>query len=104
MKSARELVVKGEVFEWRGPAPFHFVALSAEHAAEIKDMASLVTYGWGMIPVAGQLGNTRFETSLWPKNGTYYVPLKDVVRNAERVELGDTVKIALTVRMAKGRR
>ena len=87
-----------EVFEWRGPAPFHFVALDAAQAAEIAEMAREVTYGWGMIPVTGRVGRTSFIKSLWPKEGTYYVPLKDAVRNAEGIELGDRVTVQLDLR------
>ena len=90
--------VVGDVFEWRGPAPFHFVALSAAQAAEMSEMAREVTYGWGMIPVTGRVGRTSFTTSLWPKEGTYYVPLKDAVRNAEGIKLGDRVTVQLDLR------
>ncbi len=86
------------VWEWRGPAPYHFVSVPVEIAQEIKELASAVTYGWGMIPVAGKIGNTSFTTSLWAKNGTYAVPLKDAVRKAEGISLEDTVSVELTLR------
>ena len=86
------------VWEWRGPAPYHFVSVPPDIAAEIKELASAVTYGWGMIPVEGKIGNTSFTTSLWAKNGTYAVPLKDAVRKAEGISLDDTVLIVLTLR------
>ena len=86
------------VWEWRGPAPYHFVSVPLEIAQEIKELASAVTYGWGMIPVAGKIGNTSFTTSLWAKNGTYAVPLKDSVRKAEGISLNDTVSVELTLR------
>lgn len=86
------------VWEWRGPAPYHFVSVPLEIAQEIKELASAVTYGWGMIPVAGKIGNTSFTTSLWAKNGTYAVPLKDALRKAEGISLNDTVSIELTLR------
>ncbi len=86
------------VWEWRGPAPYHFVSVPVEIAQEIKELASAVTYGWGMIPVAGKIGNTSFTTSLWAKNGTYAVPLKDSVRKAEGISLDDTVSVELTLR------
>jgi hypothetical protein len=69
-----------------------------EIAQEIKELASAVTYGWGMIPVAGKIGNTSFTTSLWAKNGTYAVPLKDALRKAEGISLNDTVSVELTLR------
>ena len=86
------------VWEWRGPAPYHFVSVPLEIAQEIKELASAVTYGWGMIPVSGKIGNTSFTTSLWAKNGTYAVPLKDAVRKAEGISLDDMVSLELTLR------
>ncbi len=86
------------VWEWRGPAPYHFVSVPVEIAQEIKEWASAVTYGWGMVPVAGKIGNTSFTTSLWAKNGTYAVPLKDALRKAEGISLNDTVSVELTLR------
>jgi hypothetical protein len=50
-----------------------------------------------MIPVAAHLGSTRWTTSLFPKDGGYDVPLKDLVRNAEGIDVGDTVSLRLTV-------
>jgi hypothetical protein len=87
----------GEVWEWRGPSPFYFVTVPDEESAELEAMASLVTYGWGMIPVEASLGSTRWTTSLFPKDGLYVVPLKSVVRKAEGIAVGDVVDIHLGV-------
>ena len=92
-----DLAVTGVVWEWRGPAPFHFVSVPPEQAEVIADVAADVTYGWGMIPVAGRVGATRFTTSLWPKDGAYVIPLKDAVRRAEHVGLGDMVTVHLHI-------
>ena len=94
-----DFVFSANVWEWRGPAPYHFVAVPEDIAAEIKERASAVTYGWGMIPVSGKIGNTSFTTSLWAKNGTYAVPLKDAVRKAEGISIDDTVSIELSLRL-----
>lgn len=59
--------------------------------------SELVTYGWGMIPVAARIGDTEWRTSLWPKDGGYVVPLKDAVRRAENLAIGDEVEVRLTV-------
>lgn len=91
-------MVTAAVFEWRGPAPFHFVAVTGELAGEIRDQAASVTYGWGMIPVACRIGATSFTTSLWPKGDDYYLPLKDAVRDAEGIELDDAVTVEFTLR------
>jgi hypothetical protein len=87
------------VFEWRGPAPYHFIAIVGEQADELLERSSAVTYGWGMVPVECRLGSTRFTTSLWPKGDAYYLPLKDAVRRSESVEIGDVVTVDVEVRM-----
>ena len=87
----------GEVWEWRGPSPFFFVSVPAEESAELEALSSLVTYGWGMIPVEATIGLTRWTTSLFPKDGRYVVPLKGAVRTAEGIGIGDTVKVRLGV-------
>lgn len=100
-----ELEFDGEVFWWKGPSPFHFVTVPEPEAAELRAASSLVSYGWGVIPVAVQIGRTRWTTSLFPKKGAYLVPLRDAVRAAEGVTLGDVVSIRLTVDVERaGRR
>ena len=87
----------GEVIEWRGPAPFLFVAVPADISAEIKSVSRQATYGWGVIPVEACIGETVYKTSLFPKDGRYLVPVKVVVQRAEKVELGDTVHVSLQI-------
>lgn len=88
---------QGEIFYWRGPAPFLFVAVPDGPSREIKAIASAVTYGWGVIPVTVCIGKTEFKTSLFPKDGRYLVPVKKSVQLAERVDVGDTVTIKMDV-------
>jgi hypothetical protein len=92
-----ELEFSGEVWFWRGPAPYHFVRVPTEESAALKAASTAVTYGWGMIPVAARVGDTRWTTSLFPKDGRYLVPLRDAVRRAEGIEPGETVTVHLTV-------
>lgn len=87
----------GEVWEWRGPSPFYFVTVPEEESAELEAMSSLVTYGWGMIPVEATIGATRWSTSLYPKDERYVVPLKSAIRKAEDIGLGDSVHVRLGV-------
>jgi len=92
-----ELEFSGEIIWWRGPSPFHFVPVPDEESAQIEAAKELVTYGWGVIPVTAQVGRTEFTTSLFPKDGRFLVPLKDRVRQAEALELGDVVELRLTI-------
>ncbi|WP_232680524.1 DUF1905 domain-containing protein [Nocardioides sp. R-C-SC26] len=92
-----ELSFSGEIWQWRGPAPHHFVSVPEAECEEIADAAALVTYGWGMIPARITLGATTWDTSLWPKDGGYIVPIKLAVRRAEEVDVGDVVSLRLAI-------
>jgi len=92
-----QLAFQGPVWEWRGPAPHHFVTVPEAEAGMLEAVSEMVTYGWGMIPVAVTMGETEWTTSLWPKDGGYIVPLKAAARKSEGVEVGDVVDLRLTV-------
>ena len=92
-----DLDVTGEIWHWRGPAPYYFVTVPADTSARLKEVAAAVTYGWGMVPVSVRIGDTAWRTSLFPKDGGYLLPLRDSVRKRESLELGDVVSVRLTV-------
>ena len=88
----------GEVTYWRGPAPYHFVPVPEDESRQIRAVAPIVSYGWGVIPVRVRIGDTTFDTSLFPKEGRYLVPVKDVVRVGEGIAAGDVVTVELAIR------
>jgi len=96
-----ELEFDGEVVHWRGPSPFRFVTIPEDECREIADLSSLVTYGWGAIPVTAHIGETTWTTSLFPKQGRYLLPVKDAVRNAEEVEVGERVRVRLVIGLGR---
>lgn len=87
----------GELYYWRGPSPYHFINVPEEVCTGLRALPPAVSYGWGVIPVTGRIGTTVWETSLFPKDGGYVVPIKDAVRRAEGLALGDTVTVELSV-------
>jgi len=89
----------GVIWYWRGPAPFYFVTVPADQGSDLKAVSGIVTYGWGMIPVDARIGKTGWKTALFPKDGSYVVPIKDSVRKAENLGEGDEVTIRLEVRL-----
>lgn len=89
----------GQVIEWRGPSPFYFVPVPEEQCAEIREVASTATYGWGVIPVDAQIGGTAFATSLFPKDDGYLLPIKQAVRKPQGLSTGDEVTVEMTVRL-----
>ena len=60
-------------------------------------MATQLTYGWGVIPVLGKIGKTDFSTALIPKDGLYYLPIKNAVRFAENLEVGSEVSVSISL-------
>ena len=93
------ITFNGEIWYWRGPAPWFFVTIPATHSSDLKEISRLVTYGWGVIPVHVRIGKTEWTTSLFPKDDRYIVPIKASVRKTENLEEGDTVTVRLEVRL-----
>ena len=87
----------GDIWYWRGPAPHHFVSVPPDLCDDLRIIASQVTYGWGMIPTTVRIGQTTWQTSLFPKDGGYIVPIRASVQRAEQLNVGDTVHILLDV-------
>lgn len=92
-----QLQIEGEIFYWRGPAPFHFVAVPPAESEMIQEISSVVTYGWGMIPASVTIGATTVTTALWPKDGGYIVPIKKVLQDREGVTVDDVVELTLDI-------
>ena len=88
---------KGAMIEWRGPSPFYFVPVPEAPSKKIKGMAAQLSYGWGVIPVIGKIGKTEFSTALIPKDGLYYLPIKNAVRFAEDLGVGSEVVVSITL-------
>jgi len=91
------LEFSGEIWYWRGPAPWYFVTVPEEECRELNAISGSVTYGWGMIPATVRIGKSQWKTALWPKDGRYIVPIKATVRRAERIDEGESVTVRLEV-------
>jgi hypothetical protein len=88
---------RGEIWFWRGPAPWYFITVPEAECAQLEATSGLVSYGWGMIPVTARIGRTSWTTSLFPKDGRYVVPVKADVRRAERLDEGMTTEVRLSL-------
>ena len=94
-----EFDFSGRVIEWRGPSPYYFVRVPDEESADIHAVAAMATYGWGVIPVEARIGEVAFQTSLFPKDGGYLLPLKVAVRKPGGLTAGDDVTVKMSVRL-----
>jgi hypothetical protein len=90
----------GEVIEWRGPAPYLFVAMTAEDSEDVKEEARGLIY-WGQVPVDVTIGDTEFTTALFPRDGRYLVPVKVAVQRAEAIGEGAVVEVVLRISAAR---
>jgi Domain of unknown function (DUF1905) len=94
--SVMDFEFHGPVVEWRGPAPYYFVAIPEEESADIKFAAKGIEY-WGQVPVMVRINGAEFTTALFPKDGRYLLPLKDKVRQSAGIEVDEEVTVALSV-------
>jgi hypothetical protein len=87
-----------EIFRWGGDSAWHFIAVPADIADDIEDSATL-RGGFGSIKVLVTIGNTTWNTSLFPdsKRKTFILPVKKEVRRAENLTEGDSPKIYLVI-------
>ena len=98
-----EIVFEAPIIEWRGPAPFLFAAVPDEHVGAIRYAAMTESYGWGVVPVVATVGETAFATSLFPRDGSYLLPIKVAVQKSERIGLGDRILVRMRVGRPEGR-
>lgn len=92
-----ELSFTATLIEWRGPAPYVYAPFPESEAAIVRRSAKRVSYGWGVIPVTAVIAGVKFTTSLFPKDGTYLLPLKAAVRKRIAVTVGDVVEVKMTL-------
>lgn len=89
----------GELWRWAARRElWTFVTLSPEADDEIVAVVGDMTNGWGSIRVDAVVGATRFRTSIFPAGdeGSYVLPIKRAVRDAEGLELGAPVTASIT--------
>jgi hypothetical protein len=74
-----------------------FVPVPEDHVGEVRFAAHEASYGWGCVPVAARVGAIDFTTSLFPRDGTYLLPIKVAVQRAADVGLGDRVNVRMRI-------
>ena len=92
----------GRVWQWRAgesPGGWFFLTVEGQPAAEVRFAAVGRTGGFGSVRVTARIGDTRWQTSLFPdrRSGGYLLPLKAEVRRREGLDAGREVRVRLTV-------
>ena len=84
------------MIEWRGPAPFYFIEVPSAQSAQIKSIASAISYGWGVLYTHATIGGTTWKTALMPKDGLYLLPVKNAIRLPLKLEECREIQVQLT--------
>jgi hypothetical protein len=88
-----------ELWRHEGTASWHILTLPPEVADELGGRADAggLRQGFGSVKVKVTIGSSTWSTSVFPdaKRGTFVLPVKKPVRQAEGIEAGDRVKVAL---------
>lgn len=92
----------GKIWKYTGKAAWYFVTLPEELADEIKLLKSMhISYssGFGSIKVSATIGVSEWKTSIFPdkKRGSYLLPIKKPVREANLLEEGELTTIKLII-------
>ena len=96
--TGRDYTVRAKVWRWKGGS-WHFVNLSLKQSAEIRRRFGGTARGWGSLRVRVKIGDTEWNTSLFPerKSKSYLLPIKTDVRKAEAIDAGDLVTVVLYI-------
>lgn len=102
---ARTVAFEAEVFEWPGEGSWHFARLPVEAADDVRLLGG-PPRGFGSVRVRATAGGTTWSTSVFPDkaSGSFLLPVKKAVRDAEGIESGDRVRFELVVAPGEGER
>ena len=89
----------------KAPASWHFLTIEGEVAQALHTLALMRRLefgrkrGWGAMKVAATIGDTSWDTSMFPDKSTggWLLPVKASVRKAEGLMAGDTVEVTMVV-------
>jgi len=87
---------EAELWRWSARTQdWFFVSVPEELSADIREVPR-APRGFGSVRVEAQIGGTRWRTSIFPSgDGTYALPLKKAVRDAEGLEFPGTCVVEL---------
>jgi len=99
----RRVVVDFAAELWRWAArrddSWAFVSLPVEASEEIRARTAGRRRGFGSVRVRVTVGDSTWLTSIFPesKSGAYVLPVKQAIRRAESLEVGDVASVTVEV-------
>jgi hypothetical protein len=82
--------LSAKLWRWPGDMGWHFINLDKKISKEIRTM-----YPRGFVKISASIGNTKWNTSLFPhlESGVYILAIKKSVRKREELMDGDMVEV-----------
>lgn len=90
---------ESDVFRWdaREDSSWYFTAVPPELSEDIREIPRPYR-GFGSVRVRATIGGSEWRTSIFPsKDGSYVLPLKKAVRDAEGLTEGATMTVRIEV-------
>ncbi len=89
----------------KAPASWLFLTIEGEAAEAIHALALMRRLengrrrGWGAMKVRAAIGDTSWDTSIFPEkgSGSWLLPVKAAVRKAEGLVAGDDIYLSVTL-------
>jgi hypothetical protein len=89
----------------KAPARWHFLTIDGDVADAIHALALMRRLesgrrrGWGAMKVSATIGDTQWQTSIFPASDVtgWMLPIKAAVRKAEGIVAGDEVEVIVTL-------
>lgn len=87
------------IWDARKSDSWTFITLPEDASDELR-ARSMPSAGFGSIPVEVSVGQTVWQTSIFPDkaSGCYVLPLKAAVQKAEQISVGSPLLVELAVR------
>ena len=88
------------MWKHEGSGGWYFISLPDDAADEIEEIYGQRARGFRSLRVYVTIGETRWATSIFPdtKRGTYLLPVKRAVRDAEGLTDGSTATVTVVVK------
>lgn len=88
---------ESDVLRWNARVDsWYFATVPEELSADIRELPA-PSRGFGSLRVHARIGATSWRTSVFFSGGSYSLPIKRAVRDAEGVAEGDTVLVDLEI-------
>ena len=96
-----DFTFSGKMWRWQSETAtaWHFITLPVDMSEDIKAFTKHLARGFRSIKVEVRIGETFWKTSLFPskEQGAYLLPIKKMVRDAEKLKTDIDVTVHLRI-------